>query len=280
MRFLIRALTAAMLGSAVLIPAMTHATSTRVNLPVISATLTGKSISVNGNLQSGAVNIRTNTTGEGFGEPLLIHLHAGVTVQQVFADMAKPAFQDPNTVSSLGAIVADAGVPHGTFTFQTVLLPGQYIALDAANNNAPPKTWPRTTFVITRAASPAALPAAQATIHIIDFRFRMPATLHAGEVVRVYNNGYLVHMADALGARSLQDAEKIASLLRAGKDKQAQRVATHNFISFAGPLSHNGMQQFRVPPMTGWYVMTCFMDTQDHREHARLGMLRIFRVVR
>ncbi len=32
------------------------------------------------------------------------------------------------------------------------------------------------------------------------------------------------------------------------------------------------------PP--GWYVIACFMDTQDGREHSQLGMDRVIQVVR
>lgn len=99
-------------------------------------------------------------------------------------------------------------------------------------------------------------PPPQATIHIVDFGFRGPTTLRVGETLRIYNNGYVVHMADAIGARSQQDARQIETLLEAGKDKQAQHLATNSFLAFAGPLSHDASQQFTIlPSKPGFYVL-------------------------
>lgn len=35
--------------------------------------------------------------------------------------------------------------------------------------------------------------------------------------------------------------------------------------------------QLRAQAQPGWYPLACFIDTQDHREHAQLGMLRLVR---
>lgn len=37
---------------------------------------------------------------------------------------------------------------------------------------------------------------------------------------------------------------------------------------------------YAVPPMPGYYVLSCFMDTQDGREHSELGMERVIHIVR
>lgn len=279
MHALTRLLAAALVGGAFIAPAVTRASSRHANLPTVNIALNGKSMTVSGTLQSGAVDIRTTTTGEGFGGPLLIWLRPGVTVQQVFTFLRNSRAQGPDSAAQFGAIVMDAGTPRGVSEVQTVLRAGQYIAFDSANQNQGPTSWPRTTFTVTRGTQPAALPPAQATIHIIDFGFQGPVTLRAGQTLRIFNNGYLAHMAIAIGARSRPAAQEIAALLRAGKENQAQRLAS-GFLSLAGPLSHNSSQQFAVPPRPGLYVMGCFLDTQDGRAHARLGMTRIIRIVR
>jgi hypothetical protein len=35
-----------------------------------------------------------------------------------------------------------------------------------------------------------------------------------------------------------------------------------------------------VTARPGIYVLVCFMDTQDHREHTRLGMERTIQIVK
>jgi hypothetical protein len=273
-------LSAGVLGAALAMPGITHAQHARAGLPTIRVVMTGKAVSVGGTLQSGGVNIQTNTTGEPNGDLILLRLNPGVTLQQFATFIRTRAAADANAVSRVGTIVVDAAAPRGIASVKTRLQPGQYLALDSGNQNSPPSAWPKTLFTVTPAAQPAALPPAQATLHLIDFGFRGPAVFRNGETVRVYNNGFVVHMAIAFGARSLQDANTIVSLLRAGRDKQAQHMATNSFFSFAGPLAHNSFQQLTVRATPGYYVLACFMDTQDGREHTALGMEKVIRIVR
>lgn len=280
MRVMTKILAAGLLGAVLMLPGVTRAQHARAGLPTIRVFLTGKSITVGGTLQSGGVNIQANTTGEPSGDLILLRLNPGVTLQQFTAFIRSRAGQDPNTVSRVGRIVVDAGTPRGISSVKTWLQPGQYLALDSGNQNTPPSAWPKTLFTVTPAAQPASLPPAQATLHLIDFGFRGPDTYRVGETVRVYNNGFVVHMADAFGVRSLQDANAVVALLRAGNDKQAQRMATDSFFAFSGPLSHNSFQQLTVRAAPGYYVLACFMDTQDGREHTVLGMEKVIRIVR
>ena len=114
----------------------------------------------------------------------------------------------------------------------------------------------------------------------IEFGFRGADTFHNGELVRFENGGFLVHMADAFGVKNVQDAKKVAALLLAGKNRQAQKLGTPAFISFAGPTSPGTVQQSMIHATPGVYVLACFMDTQDGREHTALGMERIIRVTK
>jgi hypothetical protein len=246
-------------------------------LPTITLSMTGKSISVGGTPVSGAVNITSTTTGVRDAEPTLFYVKPGATFQQAFA--AAAAHQgDPNYLDPYGSIVFDSDAPKGTSIEQTVLQPGTYVALDTESNN--PAKWPRTQFTVTQAASPATLPAAQAAVKSIEFGFRGVGTFHNGEVVRFENDGFLVHMADAFGVKKVQTAKRAITLLRAGKDRQVQRLATSSFFSFAGPVSSGAVQQGVIHAKPGIYVLSCFMDTQDGREHTQLGMERMIRVVK
>ncbi len=119
----------------------------------------------------------------------------------------------------------------------------------------------------------------QATIASAEFSFRGPSALHDGELVRFANHGFLVHMIVAARGRTAAGARKIARLLKQGKDDQAQRLAT-GFYGFDNALTHGAYQQQVIHNRPGYWVLACFMATQDHREHTQLGMERVIRIVR
>jgi hypothetical protein len=249
-------------------------TVTAASLPTITVKMTGKKITVGGALRSGGVRIVSTVTGEQQGEPIFVRLDPGVTLSQFFK-VAPSAPADPNNLDGIASIVVDVQVNRGaTSTVQADLAPGQYVALDVIGNGRPPLI----PFTISKAAHPAALPAPSAVVAAIEFGFRGPATLHNGALVRFANHGFLVHMLVAARGATAAGALKIAQLLRAGKDGQAQRLAT-GFATFAGPLSHGAAQQLAVRVQPGWWVLACFMNTQDGREHTQLGMERVIHIV-
>ena len=125
-----------------------------------------------------------------------------------------------------------------------------------------------------------ALPAAQATERTIDFGFKGPSTLHEGELVGFENEGFLVHMDLAFPVKSKAAAIRAAKLLLNGKEKQAQKLIAGAPVSFAGPLSTGGFQQETITAKPGWYVQVCFMQTQDGRDHATLGMERVIKITK
>ena len=241
-------------------------------LPKITITMNGTKITVSGALRSGGVQIESKVTREPQGDPALIRLDPGVTVAQFL----KAAAGDPNNVALIASIVFSPQANKGTSSAQVVLAPGQYVAVDAASDA---KTPPLTTFTIAKAASPAKLPKPNATIASIDFGFRGPGRLHDGELVRFANHGFLVHMIVAVRGRTAAGARRIARLLKEGKDAQAQRLVT-GFYAFDNVLTHGAYQQQVIRNRPGYWVLACFMDTQDHREHTRVGMERVIRIVR
>jgi hypothetical protein len=98
-------------------------------------------------------------------------------------------------------------------------------------------------------------------------------------MVRAQNDGYLVHMDVLIRGRNRAGANKIARLLKAGKDHKAQKLAT-GFADLMNPVSPGGMQQSILNAKPGWYVQACFMDTQDGHEHTQLGMERVIRIAK
>jgi hypothetical protein len=241
-------------------------------LPRITITMNGKKITVSGALQSGGVRIVSKVTHEAQGDPTLVRLDPGVTVAQLL----KAAAGDPNNIALIASIVFSPQANKGTSAAQAHLAPGRYVAIDLASNAKNP---PLTTFTIAKAAAPARLPKPQATISAIEFGFRGPGRLHDGELVRFANHGFVVHMIVAARGRTAAGARKIARLLKAGKNGKAQRLAT-DFYSFYNIMTHGAYQQQVIHNRPGHWVLACFMDTQDGREHTRLGMERVIRIVK
>jgi hypothetical protein len=243
-------------------------------LPRITLTMTGKKITVSGALQSGGVEIASVVSGEAQGAPTLVRLDPGVTVAQFLAALPKIA-SDPNNLYGVGNLVFSVDAAKGTSVAQTSLAAGQYVALDLNPSGQPPLT----AFKITAASAPAALPKPAATVSSIEFGFRGPGVLHDGTLVRFGNQGFLIHMIVAAQAKNLKGAREIARLLKAGQDGKAQKMAT-GFATYDEALSHGAYEQFVLHNRPGYWVLACFMDTQDHREHTTLGMERVIRIVK
>lgn len=274
---LITAASAAACASALALSPLASAASSP---PTLNIALQGtQGVSVSGSMASGAVNVVStfsghapsgpNSNGPTFG---LVQLRPGVTFQQA-AGAVQSHRGDINALTPYGTLFADASAPGA---IQTVLAPGNYVALNITGNGNPGFA----PFTVTKSGSPAALPAASATETPIEFGFRGPKVLRDGTIVRSVNGGWLVHMNELIGVRNKATGDAVMGLLRAGKDHAAQRLTNGQFVNLMGPASPGAMQQMVLNTKPGYYVQACFMDTQDGHEHTRLGMERLVKVVR
>ena len=268
---------AASLAAVCLLPA--GAAQAGSTLPALNVAINATSITVSGATQSGAVNVVSTATGVKQAATILIRLNPGVSPAALFAFLGGSKGEpDINEVRKFGSIVFDAEVTPGQPSeAQTTLEPGEYVALDAPGEG-PPKI--HSSFTVTAAASPAALPAPGATVKSIEFGFRGPVVLHDGETVRFENEGFLVHMDIAFPVKNKGAAKRLMKDLKTGKEKQAQKLIVGPPVSFHGPLSNGGMQQQTITAKPGLYVQACFMDTQDGRSHTRLGMERVIKIAK
>lgn len=237
------------------------------SLPSLTLTMTGHSIRVAGGLRSGAVTVISRVSGKSDGSPTLVKLKPGVS----YAKAIRASAQDPNGIIPYATITYNTDAPKGTSTAQTLLSPGRWVAVDTAKTD--PSKWPHVSFTVRRAAHPARLPKAGGTVAMRDFFFTGPSVWHDGETVRFVNQGYVTHMVVAAKVANKSEAAIVSQLLLAGDDNQAQQH-TIGFATFMGIASPGGLQQQRITASPGTYVLACFMDTQDHREHTRLGMER------
>jgi len=242
-------------------------------LPTLNVAVTGKTgIAVSGSTTSGALNVTSTFSGKGQGAFGLVRLNDGVSFPEAL-HAVQSHHGDPNALTPFGSLLVAADAPG---TVQTVLTPGNYVALNLTGNGPAANV---AHFTVTSSSSPAALPAAAATETSIEFGFKGPNVLHDGTMVRVENDGYLVHMDSLIGARNKADAAKIVGLLKAGKDNKAERLAT-GFVDLMDPASPGAMQQQILDAKPGYYVQACFMSTQDGREHTMLGMERVIRIAK
>jgi hypothetical protein len=247
-------------------------------LPTLSLALTKSSITVGGTTQSGGVNVVTTATGVKEAGAILFLLKPGATFEEVEAAIQK-AHGEINVTSKYGSLVFDAEVSAGqTSEAQTYLQPGQYVAVVPGEEGKGSRA--HALFTVTAAASPVALPAAEATIRSIEFGFKGPSTLHDGELVRFENEGFLVHMDVAAPVKNMKTAKQLVKDLLAGKEKAVGKLISGPPAGFAGPLSHEAFQQETITAKPGIYVEVCFMDTQDGRSHSMLGMERIIKIVK
>ncbi len=248
------------------------------SLPTLKLALNGKSVKVSGRAVSGAVSVQTTVTNEKKGEPTLFELNRGVTLRTFGMCVARARKHggDLNYLQPCGRLLFNAFARAGTSRAQTVLGPGNYLALDTQHSKNPPFA----PFVVKPSASPAPLPTPGGTVASIEFAFRGTDHFLDGELVRVINEGFLVHM-DVFGrVKSVKAANKVMRLLRAGRNRAAEKLFIGKRGGFAGPLSRLGMQQVVVNEKPGIYVQACFMRTQDGRYHTRLGMERMFTIIK
>jgi hypothetical protein len=248
-------------------------------LPTVSVAISPSSGTVSGPLESGAANVVTKDTGVKEGTEILFLLKPGVSVAEAEKFISeKKAQKDPNTTEKLGSLAFDTEVNPGEKSeVQTELHAGQYLLLIGEGEG---EVKLRSTFVVSAAKAPVALPAPQATIRSIEFGFRGPSTLHDGELVRFENEGFLVHMDLAAPVKNLKAAKEAVKDLQTGKEKALGKLIVGPPVGFAGPLSHEAFQQETITAKPGIYVEVCFMETQDGRSHTRLGMERIIKITK
>jgi hypothetical protein len=221
----------------------------------------------------------TTATGTKEAASALILLKPGVTVAEAEALLSSnKASSDPNGVSKIGSIVFDAEAPKGVSEAQTALAPGTYLALDPEGDKS--SKWPHASFTVIAAAAPVALPKPAAVVKAIDFNFKGASTLHEGTTVGFEDEGYVVHMIIGFPVKSKRAAAQLMKGLKTGKEKGLEKLIAGPPIGFAGPLSTGGYQQETITAKPGFYVLACFMDTQDGREHTRLGMEKLIKIVK
>ena len=248
-------------------------------LPTITVALKGvNGVTVSGTEVSGAVSVTATFAGKVPGGPNnspafgLVRLNPGMTIQQA-AGAVNSHGGDINALTPYGKLFVSAAAPG---TVQTVLTPGNYVALNVTGSGQPGFA----PFTVTQSPSPAALPPAAATQTAIEFAFRGPSCCTMGRpcepeqrLARAYDRP---HPGPSCGDRCRGDGTAAGGQGQPGLQAPGPNPA---FVTLLGPASPGAMQQQVLHAVPGYYVEVCFMDTQDGREHTQLGMLRLIRIV-
>jgi hypothetical protein len=256
---------------AILAPAQASTIAHSASLPTLTLTMSGNgsSIALSGAPAAGAVNLDSVVKSSHGAAPILVHLNPGVSFAQALAAVGR-AHGDPNALQGLAQITFAIGYQGpGAYSAQTVLTPGEWVALDTTKND--PSKWPTASFTVSAVGQAQSLPRPGATVKAIEFKFTGPTTWHRGETIRFVNGGYLAHMIVGAKFKDAAAARRGMALLKAGKDAAAEKSAI-GFTSFQETVSPGATQQEKITASPGVYVVACFMTTQDGREHTRLGM--------
>ncbi len=257
------------------ITAFGAASAHAASLPTVNVSIASSSIAVSGGVNAGAVNLVTSVSGLNGAELILFQLKAGVSPSLLYSTVENKQRNSPESLARLGRIVVDGPAPQ----MSTVLEAGEYVALVSVGEaGALPRL--HATFTVAPSANPLGLPAARAIEEAIDFKFIGPRVLSDGELVDFVNGGFEDHMDLAIPVRSRRDALALAADLKAGRERKGAKLIAGRPVSLTGIVSHEAIQQETIEARPGWYVQACFMESQDLREHTRLGMERVIRIVK
>ena len=193
---------AVLAGVVVLCLAAAGLVSAQVSPPTVTvtSTATGITVSPGGPLAAGQTRFEFVRPGGGDAEIFVAALRAGVTLDQFVATLRA----DREGGRAIELVHLDGGAnlsdeqPRRAATFN-VRPNTTYVVADIAGEN--PQNWRFTTFTVGAAPNGAARPRADASVRMVDNRFRGDRTLPRNGTIRFTNEGWAPHFAFAARLR-------------------------------------------------------------------------------
>jgi hypothetical protein len=184
--------------------------------------------------------------GDGSGAIELVYLDAGIDV----------------AVQEEGRAATIALRPNST-----------YVVLNASGERA--SDWEVTEFTVGGGSNGASAPRADASVQMVDLRFRGARTLPRNGVVRFENAGWAPHFAFAAPLRRSARPRAVNRALRANNERRLGRLLDfESGISAQGLITRGAVSYNELRfPKRGRYAMVCFFEG-----HNAQGMYRIVRV--
>jgi hypothetical protein len=211
----------------------------------------------------------------------LVALRAGRTVDDLRAALASTT-RGPTGLKD--AVTFEAGttlLPSQTYVSTIALRPGAtYAAISFAENIAESTV---ATLAVGAQPGGGSRPTPDARVDLVDYRYRMPATLPRRGTIRFRNLGRRLHIAVAIPLRRGVNTRTVVRRLRRADDPTAvaRFVRANDVFEPLGIVSGGTVSDvevdFRRP---GQWVFACFVSDggPGNRPHNRLGMVRGFRV--
>ena len=208
----------------------------------------------------------------------IVALNPGVTVDALRAALARGG-DNPRPFKRILSFEANGLAPPGGRYVTTInLKPGlTYVVLNAQRRLA---SSPLAVFTVGQQPSGAVAPAPAATVGLVDYAFRMPATLPRRGVVRFENRGERLHIAVAFRARRGVRPRSLVRVLRRGQERRLERMVS-GVAEPLGLVSGGTVNDVEVNfQRPGNWVFACFIEDGERGNppHTSLGMVRSFRV--
>jgi hypothetical protein len=272
----------AALGALGAVAAVAAIAAAQTAAPVVGVTASPTSVAaqVTGPVAAGPTTFQISRAAARRGLSVYIAtLNAGVTIQDLQAAFRRDD-RTPNGGSSLGLATVHASVTfEGSETRRNVtftLKPGlTYIMVSEPDAENAPPTRGLGSFTTSTEANGASAPRPDATVRMVDLRFRGSQTLPRRGTVRVQNFGAGPHIAIAFPLRRGVTSAQLGRALRSDSDAALGRIvggtpsALQTILSGGGNFDDQQVNFARA----GRYALVCFVN-----EHYRLGMYRVVNV--
>jgi hypothetical protein len=239
----------------------------------VTASETTLTVGVTSPLAAGPTRFEIVKTGSEELEISIASLRPGVTRAQ-FAAVLQGG--DPEAAIELVHVDGGASLAaedqRGAVTLS--LRPNTtYLVLNSSGEQ--PRDWEIAEFTVGAQSNGATAPRADASVRIIDLRFRGASTLPQRGVVRFENAGWAPHFAVAAPLRRGARTRAVGRALRRNDERRLGRLV--DFTSTIQPqslITRGAVNYNEVRfPRRGRYVMVCFFE-----DHNAQGMYRFIHV--
>jgi hypothetical protein len=278
----VRRATLAMLGAVLALCAVVALASAQPSVPTLTLTAGPTTVAVQppGPVPAGPTRFEVSRQGDKDVSVYLVLLGAGVSQQEFEAALARDDRSGGDSAAGLVSIQGSVSLAGSDArrALTLTLKPGQtYLVLSEADEDTGgrPKQRGITTFSTSGASNGGTAAAPDATVRMVDRRFRGDRVIPRRGVVRVENADGVPHFALAFPLRRGVTANRFGRAVRGNSQRAFGRLVSgapyslQNIIS-GGNTANDNEVQF---PKTGRYGLVCFFD-----EHQRLGMYRVVTV--
>lgn len=213
----------------------------------------------------------------------LFKLRPGVTSAQVLRAIDYTLTQHkPDGDAKLAALIEAYGgpadtAPGTTSAAEVVLTPGEYLVVSMGSDDATHKTYPsmgyRQDLTVTGSAGATALPKADYTARLVDYRFEMPnqvkAGTHSWNVVNAGQEPHFMFLAKIKPGKTMQD------VMAAMQSQKGEPPVDFQHATGTQALTTGRANVVSLNLTPGRYFVACFITSpKTGKDHAAMGMVK------